>query len=53
MDLEEVGAQLLLGQPRGDRDQVAGGGDAVLGGQRRAVLQQAAYIGLLLVAAPR
>jgi pyruvate kinase len=42
VDLEQVRTQLLLGQPGGDRDQVAGSGDAVLRGQGGAVVEQAA-----------
>ena len=48
MDLEEVRAQLLIGQAGDDRDQVARAGDAVPGGERRAVVEQVAHLGLVL-----
>src|ERR1700709_1115691 len=42
--LEEVRPQLLVRQAGGDPDQLAGVGDAVLGGDRRAVLEQPADV---------
>ena len=48
MDLEQVRAQVLLREPGGDRDQVAGAGDAGVAGDPRTVVEQGRDPGPLL-----
>ena len=46
--LEEIRAQFLLRQAGDDRDQVTGAGHPVLGGERRAVVEQVTDLAALL-----
>src|SRR5262245_1003921 len=48
VDLEEVGAEFLLGKAGGDRDQVAGFGDPRAGGEGGAILEQRADLFLVV-----